>query len=209
MTNIRAIALLGCLALGLAACSSNVSSTATNATTVSPPGSTTASTLAATSAVTPPASTVETTGATTTASTASATTTTTASSSTSTPASPSTSPKTAPKTAPKTPAPTSPAGPVFASFSANVDPCPTTVAPGVSFTPPPDTGMITVTWKVTGAYDMIYDALDNVDGPFTQGLPASGSASFGRICDGHTHTVYVVAVYKGHKVVKSKSYSGS
>ncbi len=69
--------------------------------------------------------------------------------------------------------------------------------------------MITVTWKVTGAYDMIYDALDNVDGPFTQGLPASGSASFGRICDGHTHTVYVVAVYQGHKVVKSKSYSGS
>ena len=37
MTNIRAIALLGCLALGLAACSSNVSSTATNATTVSTP----------------------------------------------------------------------------------------------------------------------------------------------------------------------------
>ena len=118
-----------------------------------------------------------------------------------------TSAKTTTTTTAKTTPPTSPAGPVFASFSVSADNCPsTTVAPGVSFVVVPSKPTVKVSWKVTGPFDMIYDAVDNVDGPNSSGLPATGSETFSRDCNG-SHTYYVVAVNKGHKTVKSKVVS--
>lgn len=214
MTTSRLATIAMCAMLALAACSSDVKSNATDATgakttpataaATSPATSLTTAaattiptTVPATTVTTPAASTVATAVTTTAATTTTTTTTTTASAKTTT-----TTAKTTPKTSPKT----SPAEPVFTSFSATVAPCPTTVAPGVSFTPPPDNGEITVKWSVTGPFENIYDALDNVNGPYSQNLPATGSASFSRICDGNKHTVFVVAVHNGTKVVKSKSY---
>jgi hypothetical protein len=104
---------------------------------------------------------------------------------------------TAPKTT-TTPAPTSPSGPEFTSFTVSAQLCgPPTTLPGLL----PDAKVI-VQWKVTGPFDSIYDAVDNVDGPFNQGLPSSGADVFSRDCSA-AHTYFVVAVSNGTKTVRS------
>jgi hypothetical protein len=104
------------------------------------------------------------------------------------------------------PAPTSPSGPVFTAFSLKADNCPVAPAPGIPFTRAPSTPMVTVSWKITGPYDMVYDAIDNVRGPYNQGLPSSGSDQFTRDCTpGAKHTYYVVAVSNGKRTFKSQA----
>jgi hypothetical protein len=96
-------------------------------------------------------------------------------------------------------------GPVFDSFSVTADPCPSnTVAPDASITVPPFDGKVSVSWQVRGSYDTLYNAVDNPDGAYTSGLPASGTAEFTRQC-GSAHTYYVVAVSGGKKTVKSQT----
>ncbi|HEY4333707.1 MAG TPA: hypothetical protein VGM78_14095 [Ilumatobacteraceae bacterium] len=119
----------------------------------------------------------------------------------------------APTTAPVTtvtpttkPAPT---GPTIASFSVTADACPPKADPVATFQPPPSADPnVHMSWKITGPVDEVYDAVDDVNGPYTPDLKASGSATFSRACDGNSHTYYIVAVYKGHKTVKSKAVAG-
>jgi len=222
MRTIRAVLLFGSIGLLLAACSSSLVSKATDNTGVATTlGGTTlpATTIVATTlgGTTLPDTTVAATtvGETTPAATVLLTLAPT-DDSTSPPVAttPPTTAKTTQKTSAKTTTttakttpPTSPSGPGFASFSVSAENCPsTTVAPGVSFVVVPSKPTVKVSWKVTGPFDMIYDAVDNVEGPNSSGLPATGSETFSRDCNG-SHTYYVVAVNKGHKTVKSKVVS--
>ena len=98
----------------------------------------------------------------------------------------------------------SPSGPVFTAFTVVADACPSsTPAPDVSTSLATPNPRVTVTWKITGPYDSVYDAVDNPDGPYHSGLPSSGTDDFSRSCNGSSHTYYVVAVSGGRKTVRS------
>ncbi len=84
------------------------------------------------------------------------------------------------------PSPTD-AAPVFESFTAsNVSAC---AAPDVSV--PTIQRMVTLAWDISDA-ESVYVAIDNVNGPFEQGLPAVGSLQLPVSCPDDS-TFYVVA----------------
>ncbi len=76
-------------------------------------------------------------------------------------------------------------------------------APDVSTPVPAPT--VQISWKLTGVIpDDVYVAVENVDGPYTTGLPTQGTFELNYPCDGNEHTYYVVAVIGTEKVSKSK-----
>jgi len=77
------------------------------------------------------------------------------------------------------------------------------VAPDVST--PVEGPTVQISWKLTGVIpDDVYVAVENVDGPYTTGLPTQGTFELNYPCDGNQHTYYVVAVIGTQKVSKSK-----
>lgn len=73
----------------------------------------------------------------------------------------------------------------------------------MSTTIQPSTPQVHVSWKITGSVDSVYDAVDSSGSLYSSGLPASGSATFTRSCDGSAHSYFVVAVSHGQKTIRS------
>ena len=106
----------------------------------------------------------------------------------------------------------------FTAYNGAVEKCPPKEPPidtgkgrsdDAPFRPTPPTVYITLSWKVSGSSVTVYDAVDDVNGPYDSGLPASGTARFPRHCDGTAHTYFVVATVDGKKIVKSTTDPGS